>query len=172
MKAVDSYAQAFAAAAGGFSRGIQSDDAPASAGFVDTSPKNTTSPRSEHERAFLTPAEYARHRRANGLPGGTRQAVHEAIKTHRIALTRTGKLVNVHAADDAWQRNTRPRTRQLVRVDDSRQLVAFDCVHALARSISVLEACRDQLVHLSARLGPMLAHQRDEAPRRLDRAQS
>lgn len=103
--------------------------------------------------AFVSPAQYARHRKAHGLPGGTREAVHKAIKTGRIALTRTNR-VNVRAADLAWQRNTRPWIRQHAQVNDARQLQALDCVQALDAMVAALTACRDQLAHLSARLAP------------------
>lgn len=52
-----------------------------------------------------TKAEYGRSRKERGLPGGTRQAVSQAVDSGRIELTPEG-LIDFDAADDAWRRNT------------------------------------------------------------------
>ncbi len=48
--------------------------------------------------------EYARHRKAAGLPGGTSRAVEVAIKSGRLAksLTKDGKIRSAKAADLEW----------------------------------------------------------------------
>lgn len=56
----------------------------------------------------LTLTAYARHRKAKGLIGGTKSAVHKAIKTGRIPVDENG-LIDPAAADKAWALNTTPR---------------------------------------------------------------
>ena len=53
-------------------------------------------------------SEYARHRKARGLPGGTTQSVLNAVNAGRIPTVTVGKdkLVNPIAADRAWLMNT------------------------------------------------------------------
>jgi hypothetical protein len=60
---------------------------------------------SEPGRTTLTQAAYARHRKAHGLPGGTKQAVSRAIAAGRISTT-MGRL-DPAVADQEWLRNTR-----------------------------------------------------------------
>jgi hypothetical protein len=57
------------------------------------------------ESNLLTQAQYADHRRARGLRGASRAAVHKAIKSGRISI-RNGRLDRV-VADAEWARNTR-----------------------------------------------------------------
>lgn len=54
---------------------------------------------------LLTQAEYARHRKARGLPGGTREAVDEG-RTPAV----DGRIDPV-VADRQWEQNTRARVR-------------------------------------------------------------
>lgn len=56
---------------------------------------------------LLTQAEYARHRKARGLPGGSRVAVHKAVNEGRISLI--GDKIDPAVADIQWERNTRAR---------------------------------------------------------------
>lgn len=56
---------------------------------------------------LLTQAEYARHRKASGLPGGSREAVRKAVDEARIS-TIDGKIDPV-VADIQWEKNTRAR---------------------------------------------------------------
>ena len=56
---------------------------------------------------LISPAEYARSRKARGLPGGTDVAVHRALKTGRIILI-DGKI-DPFVADIQWEKNTRKR---------------------------------------------------------------
>ena len=53
---------------------------------------------------LISIAEYAASRKARGLIGGSRQAVHKAIKTGRIAMV-DGKI-DAAKADRAWSGNT------------------------------------------------------------------
>jgi hypothetical protein len=59
------------------------------------------------EMALLSPAAYARHRKAAGLPGGSREAVSKAIEEGRISTI--GGKIHAALADDEWARNTRAR---------------------------------------------------------------
>lgn len=61
----------------------------------------------QREADLLTPTEYAAHRKAAGLPGGTKQAVAKAIDEGRIGLI-NGKL-HPAIADAEWAKNTRTR---------------------------------------------------------------
>lgn len=61
--------------------------------------------------ADLTVAQYAATRKARGLPGGTRKAVHEALKQGRIACEPNGKI-DPEKADKAWEDNTDPVNRR------------------------------------------------------------
>jgi hypothetical protein len=53
-------------------------------------------------------SEYARHRKARGLSGGSAQAVLNAVNGGRIPSVMVGKnkMVNPAAADHAWELNT------------------------------------------------------------------
>lgn len=53
-------------------------------------------------------SEYARHRKARGLSGGSAQAVLNAVNGGRIPYVLVGKnkMVNPTAADHAWELNT------------------------------------------------------------------
>jgi len=57
---------------------------------------------------LLTKSEYARHRHAAGLPGGTPAAVSLAIKAGRLTLI-DGRWIDPIAADREWAEKTRPR---------------------------------------------------------------
>lgn len=57
---------------------------------------------------LMNQAEYAAHRKAGGLPGGTSAAVLKAIKTGRIKTFDDG-LIDPEVADIQWNKNTRPR---------------------------------------------------------------
>lgn len=67
-------------------------------------------------RPLLTLQEYAEHRRERELPGGTIQAVHDAVQRGRItapvvAHPRLGRkvyMVDPELADREWAENTRP----------------------------------------------------------------
>jgi len=61
----------------------------------------------QREAELLTQAEYARHRKAAGLPGGSREAVRKAVDEGRITLI-SGKI-HARLADEEWERNTRAR---------------------------------------------------------------
>ncbi len=58
---------------------------------------------------LLTQAEYARSRKARGLPGGSREAVRKAVDEKRISVFGPDKLVDLQLADSQWERNTRAR---------------------------------------------------------------
>lgn len=58
---------------------------------------------------LLTQAEYARHRKAAGLPGGTREAVRKAIDDGDISAFGPDKLIDPQLADAQWARNRRAR---------------------------------------------------------------
>lgn len=57
---------------------------------------------------LMTVSDYARYRKANGLPGGTHQGVTKAISRGRISLTADG-MVDVDEANAQWTANTRRR---------------------------------------------------------------
>lgn len=59
------------------------------------------------EADLLTQAEYARHREAAGLPGGTREAVRKAVAEGRITLI--NNRLHPRLADEEWEQNTRAR---------------------------------------------------------------
>lgn len=61
----------------------------------------------QREADLLTQADYARHRKAAGLPGGSREAVRKAVDEGRISLI-NGKI-HARLADEEWERNTRAR---------------------------------------------------------------
>lgn len=65
---------------------------------------------------LMTQAEYARHRDALGLTGGTRQAVARAVEAGRISTIGDDKLIDPAVADIQWERNSRARasTRPVV----------------------------------------------------------
>ena len=52
--------------------------------------------------------EYARHRKADGLAGGTLRAIQVAIKSGRLSksVTADGKIASVAAADREWESTT------------------------------------------------------------------
>lgn len=58
---------------------------------------------------LLTQAEYARSRKARGLPGGSREAVRKAVDEKRISVFGPDKLIDQLLADQQWERNTRTR---------------------------------------------------------------
>jgi hypothetical protein len=58
---------------------------------------------------LLTISEYARSRKARGLSGGTKQAVHKAVAEQRISAFGQDKLIDQALADAQWGRNTRAR---------------------------------------------------------------
>ncbi len=58
---------------------------------------------------LLTQAQYARLRRARGLPGGSREAVRKAVDQERISAFGPDKKIDQALADSQWQRNTRAR---------------------------------------------------------------
>lgn len=58
---------------------------------------------------LLTQAEYARSRKARGLPGGSREAVRKAVDEKRISVFGPDKLIDAELADRQWERNTRAR---------------------------------------------------------------
>lgn len=60
-----------------------------------------------HGDGLLTQAEYARHRKAAGLPGGSREAVRKAVDERRITLI-AGKI-HPRLADEDWAKNSRAR---------------------------------------------------------------
>jgi hypothetical protein len=61
----------------------------------------------KRESDLLTHAQYARHRKAQRLPGGTREAVSNAVTEGRIS-TINGKI-HPMIADAEWAKNTRAR---------------------------------------------------------------
>lgn len=56
---------------------------------------------------LITPAEYARRRKAAGKPGGTPEGVRRAIESGRIVLI-DGRIAP-EVADIQWEKNTRKR---------------------------------------------------------------
>jgi len=58
---------------------------------------------------LMTQAEYARHREAQGMSGGTRQAVARAVEAERISTIGPDKLIDPQVADIQWERNSRAR---------------------------------------------------------------
>jgi len=58
---------------------------------------------------LMTQAEYARSRKARGLPGGSREAVRKAVDAGRISAMGPDKLVDPAVADIQWAANTRGR---------------------------------------------------------------
>lgn len=58
---------------------------------------------------LLTQADYARWRKSQGLPGGTREAVRKAVEEGRISAFGPDKLIDKELADLQWERNTRAR---------------------------------------------------------------
>lgn len=61
----------------------------------------------QREAEGLTQAQYAAHRKANKLPGGSREAVRRAVDEGRIG-TINGKIYP-QIADTDWAKNTRTR---------------------------------------------------------------
>lgn len=64
---------------------------------------------SKSDANLLTQAEYARSRKARGLPGGSREAIRKAVEANRISSFGPDKLVDQQLADAQWERNTRAR---------------------------------------------------------------
>lgn len=56
---------------------------------------------------LLTQADYARHRKARGLPGGSREAVRKAVDEGRISTI--NGMIDPAVADIQWEQNTRAR---------------------------------------------------------------
>jgi hypothetical protein len=59
----------------------------------------------------FTLRQYAAHRRAAGLPGGSLSAVQKALRAGRIVANR-GRI-NPEAADHQWAQNTNPAYQRL-----------------------------------------------------------
>lgn len=64
-------------------------------------------------KVLITQAEYARSRKARGLPGGTAPAVWRAVHTKRIELV--DGLIDPEQADQDWERRTDHRQRRRAR---------------------------------------------------------
>jgi len=62
------------------------------------------------QKKGLSVQQYAAHRKAEGLPGGHRNAVYKALRSGRIAKNKAG-LIDPEKADSAWRRNTTPREK-------------------------------------------------------------
>ena len=58
----------------------------------------------------MTKADYAKHRRETGLPGGSPPAVTYAVRDGRITITPEG-LIDSDQADRQWAANTDPRSQ-------------------------------------------------------------
>ena len=58
---------------------------------------------------LLTQAEYARHRKERGLPGGSREAVRRAVDRKTISVFGDQGGIDPELADAQWLRNTRAR---------------------------------------------------------------
>ena len=58
---------------------------------------------------LLTQAEYARHRKERGLPGGSREAVRRAVDRKTISVFGDKGGIDPELADAQWLRNTRAR---------------------------------------------------------------
>lgn len=58
---------------------------------------------------LVTQAAYARSRKARGLSGATRKAVHVAVTSGRIDAFGPAKLIDPKLADRQWAENTRVR---------------------------------------------------------------
>ena len=54
---------------------------------------------------LMTISDYAEYRKAKGLSGGTRQAVHKAIRDKRIVTEPCGKI-DSNKADKMWIERT------------------------------------------------------------------
>ena len=99
--------------------------------------------------------EYARSRRARGLPGATAAGVRKAIASGRITSQRDGKL-DPDLADREWRANTN-RMQQLRSVGRRRPAVTdyqagfVDAAHWVARGL--LEIARE---HWPAEAGALL----------------
>jgi hypothetical protein len=61
------------------------------------------------DTVLLTQAEYARHRKALGLSGGSREAVRKAVDKKTISVFGDKGLIDPELADVQWVRNTRAR---------------------------------------------------------------
>jgi hypothetical protein len=61
------------------------------------------------DTALLTQAEYARHRKALGLSGGTRESVRKKVDKGSISVFGDKGLIDPALADVQWERNTRAR---------------------------------------------------------------
>lgn len=58
-------------------------------------------------------AEYARHRKAAGLPGGDAKSVRLAISSGRITATADGMIADAAVADREWESSTKAEYRPL-----------------------------------------------------------
>ena len=58
---------------------------------------------------LVTQADYARSRKARGLPGGSRKAVHAAVSDGSIDAFGPDKLIDPELADRQWAQNRRAR---------------------------------------------------------------
>lgn len=58
---------------------------------------------------LVTQAAYARSRKDRGLPGGTRKAVHAAVRDGAIDAFGPDKLIDPELADRQWAKNRRAR---------------------------------------------------------------
>lgn len=63
----------------------------------------------QRDANLLTQAEYARSRKARGLPGGSREAVRKAIDEGDISAFGPDKQIDPELADTQWARNRRAR---------------------------------------------------------------
>ena len=141
------------------------------------SPERARTPRQ------LTQAQYARHRKALGLPGGTREAVRRALLERRIDRL-PNRRIDPRAADAAWAERSVPKVEspeageglaaslRLISTRSDRELVRkrldeFRLAQALretVRAAEILDAAtdcsriaRERLIGLARRLGPILA---------------
>lgn len=140
----------------------------------------------------MTQADYARHRKARGLPGGTREAVRKAIAEQRITLL-PNRRINPMAADRAWAENSLPKLeglapgtdpesraanlrlvstregREAVRkqLDELRLMQATGEVvfsaPILSAAIAAARTAQDRFDALAVRLGPVMAMNSDPA---------
>ncbi len=63
----------------------------------------------ERSKDLITQAAYARLRKERGLPGGTRKAVHAAVRDGSIDTFTDDKLIDPDLADRQWAQNRRAR---------------------------------------------------------------
>lgn len=58
---------------------------------------------------MMSRADYARHRKENGLPGGSKPSVTYAIQDGRITIDPVTQLIDSEKADAQWLANTNPQ---------------------------------------------------------------